>query len=170
MDIAVIVGNPRTNSRTLDAASAVAELIARSTTGSVTTVVDLARYQDRMFRHDDAELDSITAAVLSSDLVVMASPTYKASFTGLLKAFLDRLDHRALSGMTAVPVMTGGSQTHALAPDMQLRPVLLELGASLPTSALYLDMSDPESIESQITSWLERNAVVLGRLSMPPKG
>jgi FMN reductase len=90
-----------------------------------------------MFNWDSAELALLNQKVAESDIVIVASPTYKAAYTGLLKAFLDRCDHNGLAGVTAIPVMTGGSPAHSLAPDMTLRPLLVELGASVPTRSLY---------------------------------
>ena len=41
----------------------------------------------------------------------MASPTYKGTYTGLLKVFLDRLDYQALSSVIALPMLVGGCPT-----------------------------------------------------------
>ena len=70
--------------------------------------------------------------------LVVASPTYKAAYTGLLKLFLDQFAHDELGGLTTVPMMTGGSADHALAVDVHLRPVLVEIGASCPTRGLFV--------------------------------
>jgi FMN reductase len=71
-------------------------------------------------------------------LVVVASPTYKAAYTGLLKLFLDRFAGGAgLSGL-AVPLMLGGSPSHALALEHTLRPVLTEIGGTVPGRSLYI--------------------------------
>ena len=76
--------------------------------------------------------------IRSCALVVVASPTYKASYTGLLKSFLDWFSTTSLQGVTVVPVMTGAGAHHALAVEVHLRPVLVELGATLPTRGLYV--------------------------------
>ncbi len=86
----------------------------------------------------DASIGDVVTAVQGSDLVVVASPTYKATYTGLLKLFLDRIARGALAGVTAVPVMLGGHWRHALAADLLLKPVLVELGATCPTRGLFL--------------------------------
>ena len=62
--------------------------------------------------------------------MVVASPTYKATYTGLLKSFLDRYGNNALAATTCVPLMTGAAPIHALAPEAYLRPLLVELGAA----------------------------------------
>jgi len=69
------------------------------------------------------------AAVQAADLVVVATPIYKAAYSGLLKTFLDLLPQDALRGKTVLPLATGGSAAHLLALDYALRPVLAALGA-----------------------------------------
>jgi len=70
--------------------------------------------------------------------VVFASPTFKTTYSGLLKLFLDHFDGgTGLADVVAVPLMLGGGPGHALAPELTLRPVLAELGATC-TSGLYL--------------------------------
>jgi FMN reductase len=64
----------------------------------------------------------VIARVAASRLLVVASPTYKATCTGLLKAFLDRFPHQGLAGVTAVPLMLGASHAHALAPVIPPAP------------------------------------------------
>ena len=71
-----------------------------------------------------------------ADLVVVTSPTFKGSYTGLLKVFLDRLPHRALAGTIALPLLVMGAPRHALAVEVHLRPLLVELGATVPTPGL----------------------------------
>ena len=70
--------------------------------------------------------------------MVFASPTFKATYTGLLKLFLDQFaGGEGLRGVTAVPLMLGAGPAHALAPDIFLKPVLVELGATTPAPGLY---------------------------------
>jgi len=64
-----------------------------------------------------------------ADGVVIATPVYKAAYTGLLKSWLDLLPQYALQGKTVLPLATGGSMAHALALDYALRPVLQSMGA-----------------------------------------
>jgi FMN reductase len=103
----------------------------------------------------------LVAAVQASDLSVVASPTYKATYTGLLKLFLDRIPGGALAGVTAVPLMLGGHWRHALAADLLLKPVLVELGATCPTRGLFLPESEYAGGET-LDSWLELARPQLG--------
>ncbi|MFE0416431.1 NADPH-dependent FMN reductase [Streptomyces tendae] len=65
-----------------------------------------------------------------ADGVVVATPVYKASYSGVLKALLDLLPQYALTGKTVLPLATGGSTAHVLAIDYALRPVLHSMGAA----------------------------------------
>jgi FMN reductase len=79
-------------------------------------------------RHPDivAVADAITAA----DGVIVATPVYKAAYSGVLKALLDLLPQFALAGKVVLPLATGGTLAHVLAIDYALRPVLSSLGAT----------------------------------------
>jgi len=132
---AVVVGNPQPRSRTLHAA----RHVARELTGrDADLTVDLAELGVRLLDGDDEEVRRLVAEVGDADLVVVASPTYKATYTGLLKLFLGRF--AGSNGLTgaAVPLMLGGGPTHALAPELFLRPLLTELGAVVPVRGLYV--------------------------------
>jgi FMN reductase len=71
-------------------------------------------------------------------MVVVASPTFNATYTGVLKLFLDQIPPDGLAGVTAFPAMLGAGPAHALAPELLLKPVLVELGAICPAAGLYL--------------------------------
>lgn len=144
MTTAVVVGNPKPNSRTLHAAT----YLAGRLTGEPDLVVDLATLGNAILDWSDAHVADLVRQVGVADLVIVASPTYKAAYTGLLKLFLDRFaGGTGLSGL-AVPLMLGASPAHSLAPELTLRPVLTEIGATVPGRGLYVVDSaydDPES-------------------------
>jgi len=80
-------------------------------------------------RFDHPLIQQSLAAVARADVVVIATPIYKAAYSGLLKAFLDLLPEDGLRGKTVLPLATGGSLAHLLAIDYALKPVLSALGA-----------------------------------------
>ena len=132
--VAVVVGNPKPQSRTLAAATYVAEALV----GAPDLVVDLATLGPALLDWADPDVTDLVKQVGAADVVVVASPTYKAAYTGLLKLFLDRFaGGTGLSGL-AVPLMLGGSPAHSLAQEVHLRPVLTELGGTVPGRALYV--------------------------------
>ncbi|WP_040787655.1 NADPH-dependent FMN reductase [Massilia niastensis] len=75
----------------------------------------------------DPELARAVALVRDADALVVATPIYKASYTGILKLFLDLLPQDGLAGKLVLPIATGGSQSHLLALDYALRPVLASM-------------------------------------------
>ncbi|WP_439661503.1 NADPH-dependent FMN reductase [Lentzea sp. HUAS TT2] len=136
--IGVLVGNPRPASRTLQAALALREALA-STLGVPVDgpVIEAATLAPAVF----TEPDTIKAALQTlgqADVLVVATPTYKAAYTGLLKAVLDQAPPGWLKGKIAVPLQIAASDKHALAVEVHLRPVLAELGALVP-QALFLN-------------------------------
>lgn len=154
MQIAVVTGNPKPASRTHGVALALAGALGAALPGAAAhPVVDLAEHAPRLFDPADAELSQLTAAVAAADVAIFASPTYKASYTGMLKAFLDRYGDNGLAGTLAVPVMTGGWAGHLLAVEVHLRPVLVELGATVPTRGLYVTEPQLADVDAAIARW-----------------
>jgi len=87
--------------------------------------------------YDDAAIARALRAVADADAIVIATPIYKASYTGLLKAFLDLLPQDGLAGKLVLPLATGGGHAHTLALDYALRPVLHALGAKQVFTSIY---------------------------------
>jgi FMN reductase len=85
----------------------------------------------------DGAIVRAVALVKDADAVVIATPIYKASFAGILKTFLDLLPQDGLAGKLVLPVATGGSQSHMLALDYALRPVLASLAARFILPSIY---------------------------------
>ncbi|HET9897664.1 MAG TPA: NAD(P)H-dependent oxidoreductase [Streptosporangiaceae bacterium] len=153
MSVAVVVGNPKPRSRTYHAAHLVATRLAGR---PADLSIDLTDLGPALLDWADSRVASLVTALSESDLVVFASPTFKATYTGLLKLFLDRIAAGALAGVTAVPVMLGGHWQHALAPELLLKPVLVEIGATCPTRGLFLPEGEFEGGET-LDTWLERS-------------
>ncbi|MBM9912156.1 MULTISPECIES: FMN reductase [Stenotrophomonas] len=63
------------------------------------------------------------AAVEQADVLVVATPVYRGSYTGLFKHFFDFIDQDALIDTPILLAATGGSERHALMIDHQLRPL-----------------------------------------------
>jgi FMN reductase len=75
--------------------------------------------------------------VAQARVLVVATPVYKAAYSGVLKVFLDLLPQTALKGKVVLPLATGGSPHHMLALDYALRPVLQSLGAKSILPGIY---------------------------------
>jgi FMN reductase len=150
--LAVVCGNPKPKSRTLEAALFVAE---RLTGAPPDVVLDLVDIGPHLLGWGDPTSTEAVEAVRQCDAAVFASPTYKGSYTGLLKLFLDQVPTDGLAGILAFPLMLGAAMGHAMAPDLLLKPVLVELGASCPARGLYLLETDYTS-SAVIDPWVER--------------
>lgn len=79
-----------------------------------------------------------TAKVAQADIVVLLTPIYKASYTGILKTFLDLIPQKGFENKIIFPVAIGGSIGHLLAIDYALKPVASALGASHITHTVYV--------------------------------
>lgn len=141
--VTVLVGNPSPGSRTAQ----VAQALARALVGDTET---------RLFDLAENDNDEALAAVLASKLLVVASPTFKATYTALLKSFLERIPAGALSGTVAIPLMTVGHPAHTLAAEVSLRPLLQELGAVMPTPSVVVVTDADFDAASAIEPHVER--------------
>jgi len=148
--VVAIVGNPKPMSRTRAAAELIAEKLTGAPPSEVVDIVDLGA---GLLGWGDAKVAEAKRAVLEADSLIVASPTYKATYTGLLKLFLDQFSQGELAQKTTFAVMLGGSPAHHLAPELTLRPVLVEIGASCPAPSLYLIDSGFEA-DPALDAWV----------------
>src|SRR4051794_14774721 len=127
LKLMTLVGNPKAGSRTLSIAREAAEQVARWFEGRGAIVqsdqLDLAELASGLFDWENPTVDEAVQRAIAADVLIVASPTYKATYTGLLKAFLDRFPSNALQGHIAIPIMVGAAPIHALAVEAYLRPL-----------------------------------------------
>ena len=159
--IAGLVGNPRPESRTHSLARTLTREIARVLGPARVTEVDLAPFGPRVLDPSDETVTAAVGEILGADVLVAASPTYKAAYSGLLKAFLDRFGTGALAGTAAVPVLLGGAQNHRLAVDVHFTPLLLELGAAVPARGLFVLEAEVEDFDRFAAAWADAHAPAL---------
>ena len=157
-----VVGNPRPRSRTYQMVSAVADAFAAASGGRVEAVIDLVELKGWLFDYGAPQLAAALERVLGADVLVMGSPVYKATYTGLLKAFCDHIIQGQLAGKLALPTMMGGAYNHALAVEHELRPLLVELGATCATPGLYVLESQEGELEAVARQYVERLAEGIG--------
>jgi FMN reductase len=150
--LAVVCGNPKPKSRTLEAALFVAERLCGR---PADIVLDLVDFGPSLLVWGDPKVTEAVESVRQSQVAIFASPTYKGTYTGLLKLFLDQFPSDGLVNTTAFPLMLGAAMGHAMAPDLLLKPVLVEIGATCPTRGLYLLETDYTS-EAVIDPWVAR--------------
>jgi FMN reductase len=124
-------------------------------------------------------VQQLQAAVASADGLVVATPVYKASFTGALKVLLDLLPERALAHKVVLPLASGGSPAHLLAVDYALKPVLAALKAqemlpgvfAVDKQIAYAEGERParldEELEERLDEALEQLLAALARRPKP---
>lgn len=124
----LIGGSPSRPSRTAALLDDVTALIEGA--GDTATRLELADLPPAALLHADTTDPAVQSAIAEVDLadaLVIATPVYKASFSGLLKTFLDLLPQKAFEGKSILPLATGGTIAHLLSIDYALRPVLLSM-------------------------------------------
>jgi FMN reductase len=128
--IVSVSGSPTAPSRTLSLSTRIgAELRAQGFQVHSINVRDLPAEDLLHANLESPALKEALGLVERADGIVLSTPLYKASYTGVLKAFLDLLPQFALTGKVVLPIATGGSLAHVLALDYALRPVLQAVGA-----------------------------------------
>jgi len=160
MRFVTIVGNPKPQSRTLtvalQAAAVIGETAGLAGGGQVIDLSGLARRL--LLPEPSAAVEDALELAMGADLLLVASPTYKGTYTGLLKVFLDRLPHQALAGTVAFPLLVMRVPQHALAVEVHLRPLLVELGATVPTPGLAVLEPDLDALDEVLRPWAARVA------------
>jgi FMN reductase len=159
--VTALTGNPRPESRTHGLARTLAAEIARALAPATADEVDLAPLGPGVLDPGDAAADAAVRQVLEADVLVVASPTYKAAYSGLLKGFLDRFATGGLAGLSAVPVLLGGLPSHQLAVDLHFAPLLLELAAAVPVRGLFVLESEVAGFGAFAAGWADAHAPAL---------
>jgi FMN reductase len=170
VNFTAVVGNPKPESRTLGVALAAADVIAEAMgLRPGFEIVDLSALSRRLLLPEpSAAVEDAVDRVLAADLLLVASPTFKGTYSSLLKVFFDRLPYRALRDATALPLLVMKSAQHALAVEVHLRPLLVELGASVPTPGLAVLESELDQLDPVLRRWAGQVAEALGRAALRP--
>jgi FMN reductase len=140
--IVVVSGNPRPGSRTSTLAVAVGAALAA---GAPVEVVEVGELGAGLLTPGDEPTAKAVHLLREAEVLVVATPTYKGSYTGVLKVLLDQLPAQALAGKRAVPVVTAGVAPQAAAAEALLRQLLTELGADVAPGLPVVEADLPES-------------------------
>lgn len=118
-------------------------------------LIDLAQLPSDglLGRRRSTEVTEAIQNVLDAGLLVVSTPIYRATYSGLLKVFFDLLPQDALAGKVAIPIATGGGAAHLLAVDHGLRPLLASVGALVVATGVY-------GIDAQFTDGAPEPALV----------
>ena len=161
--VLLIAGSPSGQSRSAALLDSVAErlLLQKNLTVDRLNIRELPASALLLADWDHPSIVAAIAQVARSHAVVVATPVYKAAYSGVLKVFLDLLPQTALKDKTVLPLATGGSPHHMLALDYALRPVLQALSARHILPGVYAtDSQIPQSDSKAYSVGLE----ISGRL------
>lgn len=137
--VLIISGSPSATSRTERLARSIGARIAlRDVQATLLDVRNLPAEDLLHARFDAPSIVEATARVAAADGIIVATPVYKAAYSGLLKTFLDVLPQFGLRGKVVLPLATGGSVAHVLSIDYALRPVLHSLDPLHVVNGLFL--------------------------------
>ena len=137
-------GNFTRPSRTRALAEATAAAVARRYPVSV-AAYDLSDLgpsfgSARSLADLDATASAVVEEIVTADVLLVGSPVYKGTYTGLFKHLFDLLDPTALAGKPVVLTATGGSERHALVIEHQLRPLFSFFAThTLPSGVFAVD-------------------------------
>jgi FMN reductase len=127
--VVVVSGHPRLGSRTASLAVDVGRAFAARRGDPEPTVVQVSRLGAGLLFADAPGTTAALDRLRSADLLVVATPTYKGAYTGVLKVLFDHLPGRALDGRPVVTVVTAAVAPQAAAAESHLQDLLGELGA-----------------------------------------
>jgi FMN reductase len=151
--------NPKPRSKTLEAAVLLATGLTES---DPTLVVDIVDFGYALLEPGNTRVIESIQALQTLNVLIVASPTYKATYTGILKLYLDQIPSNGLAGIVALPLMLGAGASHAMAPELHLKPVLVELGAICPAPSLYL-LDSSFASDGKLDAWISKTKILLRR-------
>lgn len=145
--LVAILGSVTPPGRLSRALSAGVEAVGVSFPRWETDLIDLADYRlsfadGRPLEQFDDDTAAVVARVVAADATILATPVYRATFTGVLKNLLDLIPMEALTGKPCGIIAMGATQHHYLGVDGQLRAVLAWFGALVAPNSVYLTPSD----------------------------
>lgn len=136
---------------------------AADRTGARTTIFDLVDIHPSLGatldpRHAPPDLVDLIETITNADALVVGSPVYKGTYTGLFKHLFDLIDPTALKDKPIVLTATGGSERHALVVDHGLRPLFAFFSADILSTGIY-------ATEADFTDYLPSSANLTTRIT-----
>lgn len=139
-------------------------------TGARTSVYDLVDIHPSLGatldpRQAPPDLAALIETITQADALVVGSPVYKGTYTGLFKHLFDLIDPKALKDKPVVLTATGGSERHALVVDHGLRPLFAFFSADILSTGIYAteaDFADYLPASTNLKARIERVVDELG--------
>lgn len=136
-------------------------------TGEIYDLADFGRSLGSARRAGDLDVSARVAleTILTADALVVGSPVYKGSYTGLFKHLIDLVDPLALSGKPVLLTATGGGDRHALVIEHQLRPLFGFFEAQTLPTGLYAADRDFTDGQPSSPALMDRMSRAVGQLA-----
>lgn len=87
-------------------------------------------------------LRDVLDAVTGADGLILVTPLFTTTYSGLFKSFVDVLDKDSLVDMPVLLGATGGTPRHSLALEYSMRPLLTYLRADVATTSVFAATDD----------------------------
>ncbi|MGS5019758.1 NADPH-dependent FMN reductase [Paenibacillus sp. JJ1683] len=144
--VVILSGSPSTQSRLYGLIHyATKQLREAGAEVTLLNVVDLPAEDLIKANFNSPDVTASLALLADADAVIVASPVYKAAYSGLLKIFLDLVPQEGLREKPVLPLFIGGTLAHLLVIDYALKPVLNALGGRHILGGVYA-----------VDQWVER--------------
>lgn len=145
--IVVVSAGLRVPSSTRTVADALAREVSAAIPGADVTVIELRDHAhaivDALLTGFPAgELEQVVAGVHAADGLIVVTPTFGASYSGLFKSFIDILDPDRLQGTPVILAATGGTERHSLMLDYALRPLMVTVGTRPVPTGIFAATAD----------------------------
>ena len=161
MTVVAVNGSPSSTSSTSALARAALEVAGG---GVLVNVGDLDA-DALLLRGEHSSVRDALAAIADATVLVLATPVYRATFSGLLKLVLDQLPPDSLRGVPVVLAATAGSDLHFLSLDTGCRAVVASLGGwTVPTVVYANPTAFVDKVPTEATLALLTRAVDEARL------
>lgn len=169
-DIVILSGSPAIPSRTDISLKHIQSLVENAGfTTAYFSITDFSAGDLFQGKYNSEDISKLSERIQAARGVIIGSPVYKASYTGVLKALIDLLPEGAFKGKPVLPIMIGGSNRHLLAIDYALKPLISILKGE-PLQGIYfvdkeIDKQKPENpindlhlidrVQSQVQEFVE---------------
>jgi FMN reductase len=161
-------GSSSRPSRTRNLVDAIANASAQRV-GADVTLYDLNEIHPSLGstldpRSAPPDLVQLIEAITDADALIVGSPVYKGTYTGLFKHLFDLIEPKALKDKPIVLSATGGSERHALVLDHGLRPLFAFFSADIVATGIYAteaDFTDYQPSSGALLSRIDRAALEL---------
>jgi FMN reductase len=164
-NIVAVAGSLHAPSKTVTLATRIAREVASNLDADV-QVIQLAQIGRELGaalgrKELSAELEATLARVESADVLVVASPVYRATYTGLFKHLFDFVGQDALVDVPVILSATGGNERHSLVIEHAFRPLFAFFRAASVPTGVYAndkDFENGELVNPEVIRSIERAA------------